>query len=192
MDIHLPIFQLSAHPLLYIWRSLKKDMRVHVSVAGYTSSLTKLVTAAGEDRPLLVSIGTGDFLAPWLTRLYHEQAVNPKARRPRLNQLVIKHLDEKLARSLVTLNVLQDGFWDALQTNLNTLRSDPYLKRYNVQIDIRSWPVVPPFHGYLCQDRILVGPWMVNESGHLHVKTPLFEAHRKAASQQYEFVRGQF
>lgn len=192
MDIHIPIFELSAHPLLYLWRTLKKNIKVHVSITGYTSSLTKLVSVKGEDRTLFASVGTGDFLAPWLTRLYSEHAAQPEKKRPRLNRLVIKHLDEKLARSLESLHVLEEGFWDALQANLRKVRNDPYVKRYGVVIDVHSWQQVPPFHGYLCQNRILVGPWMVNEAGHLHVKTPLFEADRKAVPQQHEFVRKQF
>ncbi len=192
MDVHLPIIELSAQPLLYLWRSLKKDVRVHLSIAAYTKSLTNLVTNKGEDRTLFASVGNADFIAPWLTRLFAEHASNPEAKRPRLRRLVVKHIGEELAEKLQALGVLEPTFTASLQSNLEKLRSDPYIKKHGIAVDLCTWDGLPAFHGYLYQDRILVGSWMVNEGGHLHVKTPLFEASHKSAPEQYKAVRSAF
>lgn len=178
MTLDVTLFSLSAQPLLFIWNLLSGRVKVHHSKT-YNRVLTGLVTRSNQLQPLFVSIGSGDFVASWLTRLYSEENITVENKIPKINKLVIKRLAYPLIDKLEKIDVLEPGFRDATESNIRILRNDPFLKRERVTVEEREWQSLPPFHGYLYGDRLLIGPWMVNQAGYLHVKTPLWETNQR-------------
>src|SRR5262245_26761676 len=105
MNLDISLFELSLPPLVQAWRQLRGQVKMH-HAESYMKVLTKLVIESNERQSLFVSIGTGDFLAPWLTRLYTEQSASGKNKTPRISKLVIKRLSFSLVTQLEAIGAL--------------------------------------------------------------------------------------
>lgn len=192
MNLDVTLFSLAAEPIItQVWSMLTRKIKVH-HMEEYTQALTKLVTERRESRTLFVSIGTGDFLAPWLTRLYTEESIAFRDREPKISKLVVKRLPSAMISELEKIHLLEDGFNTRVEMNIQALKKDPNLKRSGVSVEEREWKDIPPFHGYMYGEKILIGPWMVNEAGQLHVKAPLWETRQKDFPKRHETVRTWF
>lgn len=192
------VFNLAASPGLVV-RFLRwvrgYQLSLHVTQEAYAHALKRMVTKpgkAGNGRILFVSIGAADFLTPWLRRLYSESSMMGGQSAPRLHKLVIKRLDDTLARKLESDRVLESGFTNRMLANIQALRDDCHIISAGVNIEERIWSGLPPFHGFLCEDRLLIGNWSVNDGGLLHNHTPLVETNKRTARELYDRTERQF
>ena len=190
MNLDVTLFNLSTQPLLYIWNLLSRRVKIHPSKK-YNEILSNFVMSSDQPQPLFVSIGSGDFVSSWLTRLYHEYSITGE-NKPKINKLVIKRLTYSQIDMYEQIGILQPGFRVAAESNIQILQNDPLLKREGVTVEEREWKSLPPFHGYLYGDRLLIGPWMVNEAGQLHVKTPLWETNQRNFAGRHAMIRELF
>lgn len=177
-----------------LWEVLADAVRgraaTGIGVAGHTEKLTALVTRKDASDVLFASVGTGDFLTPWLTRLYAETERGEPVLR--LKRIVVKHLDFTLASKLEAASVLERNFTNKLRLNLDTLQHDPALTEAGVVLETRVWKVLPLFHGYLFGEEFLIGPWSVGRRGQLHVKTSLSRSTAAKLPNVYGFVQAEF
>lgn len=170
--------------------ALTRKKATWIGVSDYTKALTNAVSEQKHDGTLYVSVGTGDFLTPWIRRLYAESVTDTKC--PRIQRLIVKHIDLDKARGLEALKILEPRFVDKLQLNIETLQSDLALKSYGIEVEVRHWPTMPFFHGYLVGKEFLIGHWQFGHGGQLHVRTPLFKSSEEKLPSVYKFVKEQF
>lgn len=188
--MNIIIFNLQLPTIKLHWERLRGRVRIH-TVDKYTDVLTRLVTDTVEPQPLYVSVGHADFVSQWLDRLYRETG-QIGGTEPRITRLIVKRLSDDAIGKLEEVGALSSGFGEKLASNLKTIRSNPGITRNRVEIQERFWIGLPPFHGYLFGDRLLIGPWSVDEAGHLHVQTPILETRRASTPSRHEWARTQF
>lgn len=179
-----------------LWDALAGALRGRddaiVSVGEYAQELSNLMQSPGGNEALYVSVGTGDFLTPWLTRLYSEPITGLAKPRARVNRLVIKHIDFDAAEAYEAVGVLETGFVAKLRLNLQTLRTDSDLAAHGVSVHTSTWPQLPLFHGYVFGDQFLIESWRVGSGGYLHVRTPLWKGSRRELPNVFDFVLSHF
>lgn len=180
-----------------LWEVLTGVLQVKpsagVGVQEYTDRLSKLVQSPGPNSTLYVSVGTADFVTPWLTRLYAEPAVGLQTSAPRLDALVLKHIDLNAAEALEAAGALEPRFVERLRLNMEDLqREGSDLTKRAVRFKTCLWKLLPFFHGYLFEDTFLIGPWRVGHGGHLHVRTPLVQGSAKELPNVYQYLRTAF
>lgn len=163
-----------------------------IGVDEYPQQLSALVQSSGTKTPLYVSVGTGDFLTPWLTRLYSEPATSLDKPTARIERLSVKHIELQAAARFEAAQVLEPNFVRKLELNLNTLKTDSDLVTHGVTLDTSTWQRLPLFHGYLFDDQFLIGPWRVGPSGYLHARTPLYKSSRRDLPNVYNFLQSVF
>jgi hypothetical protein len=152
----------------------------------YYDILTSMVTKNNHGNILYVSVGEGDFLYAWLTRLYQE---SPLDLQPKINKLVIKRLSDEIIDNYTIQGRLAKNFKNRLEINIASIREDDQLERNKIEIGIRYWKSFPEFHGYLYGHEMLTGKWENNINGNLHVKTQLYYTTKKISPKQYEIVK---
>lgn len=159
-------------------------------MSDYTKELTNAVLDTSHDGTLHVSVGTADFVTPWLTRLYAEAVHGGPS--PNFNHLVIKHLNFDKASQLEKAGAFKTNFVAKLKMNIEALQTDPAIKAAGIACDTREWPVLPLFHGYLVGAWFLIGQWLVGQGGQLHVRTSLYKSTEKQLPNIHAFLRSSF
>ena len=130
------------------WNPFRRGPRVYTAVAEYDMALTRMVSHSKELHDLYCSVGTADFIVPWLQRLYrHAEATYKPV--PKIQRILIRHLPYALIESLSRCEVLDSEFGARLRSNISTLAKDPIISNCGVEIDIRPWKRLPAFHGHL-------------------------------------------
>lgn len=152
----------------------------------YYDILTSMVTKNNHGNILYISIGEGDFLYAWLTRLYQE---SPLDLQPKINKLVIKRLSDEIIDNYTIQGRLPKNFKNRLEMNIASIREDDQLERNKIEIEIKYWNSFPEFHGYLYGHEMLIGKWENNINGNLHVKTQLYYTTKKISPKQYEIIK---
>jgi hypothetical protein len=154
------------------WSRLRREPRVYSEVAEYDMALTRAISRSKEPHDLCCSVGTADFIVPWLQRLYRHAEANFKPS-PKIQKILIRHLPYKLIEELSKCGVLDSGFGNTLRSNVFNLTNDSVIGNHGVKIEVRPWGQVPPFHGHLYSLDFLVGLWSIDSAGRLHVQTPI-------------------
>jgi hypothetical protein len=136
-----------------------------------------VVTSASQDGTLYVSAGEGDITASWLRRLY--EGTEP----PRIDRVVVLRLRDDTIAAMEKRQELERGFGGRLHQNLATLRE--LLTRRDITFVVRELERIPPFHGYLYGDHFFRGRWLVGETRHFHVRTPVEYLTRQSAPRAF-------
>lgn len=177
-----------------VWDILAKTVHLRkeslIGIKECTSRLSDLVQQ-GEISTLWVSTGPADFVAQWLPRLYSE-ANEKHVPGPKIDKLVIKHLDLNLANKMQKAGILEPLFYEKLKVNLKTLTCNHALSAHHVKVKCRTWEKLPPFHGFLFREECLIGQWGVGIGGYLHVQTHLNHIRKSDLPNVYSFVLKQF
>jgi hypothetical protein len=155
----------------------------------YYAILTDIVTKSDISRDLYVSIGEGEFVYTWITRIFREASPDAK---PKVNRLILKGLSDELIDAYVSTNRLSKNFKNRMDLNLASILEDEQLSRNGVKIEIKYWKSFPEFHGYLYGDDMLIGEWETNDDGSMHVKSPLYYTKRQFFPKQYDFIKHSF
>lgn len=173
-----------------LWKFLTLDLTGNVrqltTSDQYYAILTEIVTKNDCASDLYVSVGEGDFLYAWLTRLYQE---SPLDLQPKIKRLIIKRLSDELLDDYIAKGRLAKSFKNKIERNIASIKEDDQLERNEVEIEIRFWRGFPEFHGYLCGDEMLIGKWQNNINGNLHVKTQLFYTKKQSFPKEYQIVK---
>lgn len=157
--------------------------RIYRSMADYDRVLTKIVTKSPVSDDYYVSAGTGDFVVPWLQRLYRHAEISG-APVPRIRKLVFKCLSIELMDTLLNNRMLAGEFKDRLDANLRGICNDELIRSRGLEIEIRRWTQLPPFHGHMFGDNLLIGAWSIDSTGFLHVQTPVTHFCGKSFSEE--------
>lgn len=136
--------------------------------------LTKMVVNPKYKSDLLISIGEGESLQDWLLRIFEEARAERNAI-PQINRIVIKKLSDEMCDKLMAMKMINKDFKKNLYKNICEILHDDNLKYYNVTVQVKEWDVLPVFHGFVYDRTFLINKWTVNEQGHLHVRTSLYE-----------------
>ena len=185
LDINL--FQIEA-PIDRIIKALKKTKGIDLLGPQQSHEfLSKITTESPTKYVLRVSIGEGDFLQSWLTRLC---MANPG--RVQIERLLIASINEKVGFQLESLGLLRPGFIESMNNNLIALRDDAGIKKENINIDICHWPHLPPYHGWLYNDTALCARWSINDNGQLNVKTMMQKTERKDNPKAFQQIYEMF
>lgn len=155
----------------------------------YYRILTQIVTKPRDPCELYVSIGEGDFLYAWLTRLYYEKLADEQ---PQIKKIIIKRLSDDIIEDYIVKERLRKSFRNKLNKNITAIVEDDEIKRNKIEVEIRYWNNFPKFHGYLCEDEMLIGKWQNSTDGYLHVKTPLSYIKKQFFPQEYSLVMAEF
>lgn len=164
--------QINVHGSASGWNLFRRRPKVYEEAAEYDMALTQAVARSKEPHDLCCSVGTADFIVPWLQRLYRHAEMNHKAS-PKIQRVLIRHLPCSLIEELSRCAVLDGDFSSRLQGNIYALTNDSVLSSHGVGIEVRPWKKLPPFHGHLYSQDFLAGVWSIDSAGHLHVQTPL-------------------
>ena len=186
MDITMPV-SISPQGATNIWNAIRKRVCVYRNSDEVYPAITKLVTSAKQKHPLLVSIGEGDFVQSWLSRICEEHQSHVQ-----ISRLVLARIRTDLAEVLEEQGLLRSEFRSSMLANIEALRADPGVQRADIQVEVRTWSGLPPFHGWLFGDRMLIGRWSVNDAGELHVKTPVFDTDTRSDPAGHTFARDAF
>jgi hypothetical protein len=144
----------------------------------YDKFLTNQVLNANSPQTYYASIGEGDWVSCWLNRLC-ETDLTAGIKMPKIDRIIIKHLNTEFAAQLEKHNLLSPGFSKRMQNNLASIREAEHKLNYNVDVSIRDWgQTFPRFHGHAIGNWTLVGLWAVDSSGFFHVKTPVQVYHK--------------
>lgn len=157
--------------------------RIYRSTADYDRALTRIVTKSPVSDDYYVSAGTGDFVVPWLQRLYRHAEINGSPV-PRIRRLVFKCLSIEIMDTLLNNRMLAGEFKDRLEANLHGICNDALIRSHGVEIEIRRWTRLPPFHGHMFGENLLIGPWSIDSAGLLHVQTPVTHFRAKLSSEE--------
>ena len=182
--MELTLLEFSLPPARLLWHRLRGSVKVH-PIGKHDAVLTDLVRSVREPQPLFLSVGSADFVAPWLERLY-TAADDAASKEPQISRLILKSLDYALIDRLEGAQVLPPGFGVKLKTNIATIKAIPGIRRNHVKVEERTWTRLPPFAGFLFGDRLLVGPWAVDDDGFLHVRVNIVETHRRSFARRHE------
>ncbi|MBE5228785.1 MAG: hypothetical protein IM550_11540 [Microcystis sp. M54BS1] len=155
----------------------------------YYAILTDIVTKKDILNDLYVSIGEGDFVYAWITRIFHEANLDKK---PKISRLILKRLSDELIDIYISTNRLSINFKNKINRNLEFILEDEQLRQNNVEIEIKYWHTFPKFHGYLYGDDMLLGEWANDAKGYIHVKSPLYYTNRQFFPKQYDFIKNIF
>lgn len=136
----------------------------------YYRVLTEIVTGSAERKPLYVSVGTGDFVSPWIRRTCSDQTAPVQ-----ISDLVIVRLSDEVLASYLSKKLLDPEFLQKLTSNIRDMKTDSAVRKMGITVVERYWPHVSPFHGYLYGNRMLLGRWEVDEKNYFHVRTPLHD-----------------
>jgi hypothetical protein len=149
--------------------------------------LSKIVTEPPQKYDLRVSIGEGDFLRAWLTRL-----CEACRGRIQINRLLIASLNEEVGSKLESSGLLRPGFMESMKSNMEALKNDAGIIGENINIDICCWPYLPPYHGWIYNDIALSARWSINDKGRLHVKTMMLKTERRDDTKTFQQIYEMF
>lgn len=152
-------------------RQISTRVNVYLTSDQVYSVLTALVTSADtEPKSLYVSVGTADFVCPWIKRIateWHQRIL--------ITELVIVRMRDEVIRALEERGLLEPGFLKALEGNIKAMATDDAVVEKGIKVVERFWENRPPFHGYLYGSRVLVGKWETDSTGRLHVRTLVYD-----------------
>ena len=164
--------QVNVHGTSLTWNPFRRGLKVYVDAAEYDMALTRVMARSKESHDLCCSVGIGDFIVPWLQRLYRHTEMNHKLT-PKIQRILIRHLPYALIEELSRCGVLGNDFGPRLQSNISTLINDSVISGHGVGVEVHPWAQLPSFHGLLYSQDFLAGIWSIDSSGRLHVQTPL-------------------
>jgi hypothetical protein len=130
----------------------------------YSEVLNQVVAASPVGVELLASIGEGDFLHTWLSRMCTETP--DKIARVRVRCLSDAAISEQFKDSGGG-----NRFKIKLEQNLKELSQ--LCQHNNVELIVSQWQTPAPFHGFICGNHALIGQWALGKDGVPHHKTPL-------------------
>jgi hypothetical protein len=97
-----------------------------------------------------------------------------------------------LMDTLLAHHMLAVEFKDRLEANLRGIANDSLIRSHGVQIEVIRWTRLPPFHGHMYGDDLLIGPWSIDSTGLLHVQTPMAHFRGKNLRESLDVVRRDF
>jgi hypothetical protein len=169
----------------------RRPGRIYKSTADFDKILTRLVMRPTTAKDYYVSAGTADFTVPWLQRLYRHAEINGGPI-PKIRRLIFKCISIELMDILLANHMLAVEFKERLEANLRGITHDSLITSYGVQIEVRRWTRLPPFHGHMFGDELLIGPWSIDSTGLLHVQTPMTHFRGKLIRESLDTVRKDF
>ncbi len=143
----------------------------------WSSVLDQAVAASRGGMELLASIGEGDFLLAWLSRL-QDEAPN------RISRVRVRCLSEAGITEQFKGSGGAERFKAKLEENLEELRR--LCQQNHMELIVTPWQSLAPFHGFICEGHALVGQWVRGKDGVPTVKTPL--SHYERAKHPNEFA----
>jgi hypothetical protein len=146
--------------------------RTYASTAECDRALTKLLTRASAPDDYYVSAGTADFVVPWLQRLYRRTETS-RGPAPKIRRVIFKCLSTELADVLLANKMIAQEFKERLDVNLRAICEDSLIRSHGVEVEIRRWNHLPPFHGHMFGENLIIGPWSIDSAGLLHAQTPV-------------------
>lgn len=163
---------------------INRKKRLYTHPYQYDRFLTNRVFKSKHPMTYYASIGEGDWVASWISRL-NEQSLRINKKSPMIDKIVIMHINQEYALKLEGLNVLRPGFTQRMLSNIETINNSVSQWSSKVQIITRQWNTgIPMFHGHIIDNWSLIGFWLANEKGHLHVKTSL-DVYHKSVDEPY-------
>lgn len=163
-------------------RPSPNEGRVGLTPSDCESLMTRFVTASGTDQVLYISVGECDFHKRWIPDLYDGTSRRLNGR-PRISRIVIKCIAPAVIENYEQRGWLEPRFGENLASNLKSIQARRALK--DVPIDIRYWQDLPPFHGFLFGDDLLMGHWEFNGE-YFHHRTLLYRYTRQANPIEYD------
>jgi hypothetical protein len=154
------------------WNIFHRGPRVYSESVESEGALTRTVCRSKELHDLCCSVGTADFVVPWLQRLYRNAESNHKPA-PKIQRVLIRHLPYALIEELSRCGVLDSEFGTRLRGNVSNLINDSVISSHGARVEVRPWSQLPPFHGHLYSQDLIVGVWSIDSAGRLHVQTPM-------------------
>lgn len=173
------------------WNPFRRRPKVYSEAAEYDTALTQAVSRASESHDLYCSVGTADFIVPWLQRLYRHAEINYKPA-PRIHRVLVRHLPYGLIDDLSRCGALDGEFGSRLGANILSLEKDPVIGSHGVEIEVRPWKRLPAFHGHMYSQDLLIGLWSIDSGGHLHVQSPVTHLSGSRHSDRLEAARKTF
>ncbi|WP_433264818.1 hypothetical protein ACQPZF_36175 [Actinosynnema sp. CS-041913] len=146
--------------------------RTYASTAECDKALIKLVTRTSAPDDYYVSAGTADFVVPWLQRLYRCAEIS-RGPTPKIRRLIFKCLSAELTEVLLVNKMIAQKFKERLEVNLRAISEDSLIRSHGVEIEVRRWNRLPPFHGHMFGENLIIGPWSIDSTGLLHAQTPV-------------------
>ncbi len=150
-------------------------------VAEYCSTLTShVINDANEPVELWVSVGTGDFFASWISRLYLEPFDWPRtSRKPNIKSITVRHPTDAYLTNESSSKHDKLEHW-----NINKSIIEDIVSHGGPKPTFRPWMIKSPLHGYMTlgnpnTDFTLTNGWSygrdeTNTTPAKHVKTSLF------------------
>lgn len=157
-----------------------------LSRARYWIHLIQLLTRAPTPQTLCVSIGTADFLVELVKFLVAD------GKPVMLDRLVVKGFADDVRRQLMECRGLEPAFDDQMDGNLAAIESTLASMPTPVPLMRTAWHGLPPFHGYLLGDHLLIADWQRGKDEQIHHRTALFESTREEFPWQHDHARRVF
>jgi hypothetical protein len=133
-------------------------------------ALKRLMHGSNFDGELGISLGNGFFANAFLTRLLRNGEVN-KEKGARIHRLTVKSISPTLVAALQSQGMLPANFQIELDVHLATWKS--LCAEHRIAFESRIWTKLPPFHGFLLSNALLLNHWEVDETGQLTWITPV-------------------
>ena len=150
--------------------SATSNYEVRESSDEFYSELTKLITTASYKDDLFISIGEGESLNDWLSRIFEENNAG-RINSLQIRNIYIKMLSPELCELLEKNHFLSDGFSARMNKNVHSFCENQYLKDHSIDVKLTYWTKLPTFHGFIYDGYCLVNKWEVNDKNNLHVRT---------------------
>jgi hypothetical protein len=135
------------------------------------SYFTKRVLNCKGEVDLLVSAADLSYVKPLLRDILvppaQFQPGQPPPCLPRIKRLVIRHLSDDCIDALTKINALSTNFKGDLKNNIQGIRELARTTEALHAIEVWPWDKLPKFHGVLCGDLMLIGPWIIHDNGEL-------------------------